>query len=157
MRIIALNLLVLASAAVAVSAAPGEDAYTRSTHGTRWLEGAGGLTIKVLVEASNLGSDEVEVGEVTFTAGSQGGDHVHGAHEIFYVLSGVLEHVVNGQAYRLEPGMVGIVRQGDTVAHRVVSEEPVKALVIWAPGGETERLAQFLDTRPVEADETGEP
>lgn len=56
------------------------------------------------------------------------------------MLSGVLEHEVNGQSHRLEPGMVGIVRPEDTVAHRVLSDEPVTTLVIWAPAGE---LARF--------------
>jgi hypothetical protein len=46
--------------------------------------------------------------------------------------------------------MVGIVRPGDSVSHRVVSEEPVRALVIWAPGGEVERLARFFEQRPIE-------
>jgi len=40
--------------------------------------------------------------------------------------------------------MVGVVRVGDSVAHAVLSDEPVKALVIWLPGGEADRLiAEF--------------
>jgi hypothetical protein len=47
--------------------------------------------------------------------------------------------------------MVGIVRAGDQVIHHVVSDEPVKALVIWLPGGEAERLVGFgFKERPVE-------
>jgi quercetin dioxygenase-like cupin family protein len=140
-----------ALALVAAASLPAQQApeYARSSRGTRVLEGAGGLAIKVLVEASNLGSSEVEIAEITFPAGSQGGGHVHGSHEIFYVLSGVLEHVVNDVPTLLEPGTVGIVRQGDTVAHRVPGDEPVKALVIWAPGGEAGRLASFFEERPV--------
>lgn len=34
-------------------------------------------------------------------------DVCHGAVEIFYVISGELEHVVNGWSYLLKPGMVG--------------------------------------------------
>lgn len=155
MKIFAPALLVLTSSILMGTAVQAADEdYARASRGTRWLEGPGGLTIKMLVESSNLGGDEVEIGEVTFPVAAQGGDHVHGSHEIFYVLSGVLEHVVNGEAHRLEPGMIGIVRQGDTVAHRVASEEPVKALVIWAPGGEAERLSRFMDSRPVEAERT---
>lgn len=82
--------------------------------------------------------------------GSPGGDHVHGTHEIFYVLSGTMEHIVNGESAILEPGMIGIVRKGDTVSHKILSDEPVKALVIWAPGGEAERLAQFFTVKPIE-------
>jgi quercetin dioxygenase-like cupin family protein len=136
-----------------LSASPGlaeEIAYEIAPHGTRWLDGAGGLAIKVLVEEANLGGAEVEVAEITFPAGARGGNHEHGSIEIFYVLSGVMEHVVNDRPYRLEPGMVGVVRPGDRVAHRVLSDEPVKALVVWAPGGEAERLSRFFQTRPVE-------
>jgi mannose-6-phosphate isomerase-like protein (cupin superfamily) len=75
---------------------------------------------------------------------------VHGRIEIFYILAGRLDHVVNGESHLLRPGMVGIVRPGDEVIHRVVSDVPVKALVIWAPGGEADRIAGFLNERPIE-------
>ena len=45
--------------------------------------------------------------------------------------------------------MVGIVRPGDVVVHRVISDVPVKALVIWAPGGEADRIAGNFHQRPV--------
>jgi quercetin dioxygenase-like cupin family protein len=124
--------------------------YSISGKGTRILEGAGGLTIKMLVEGTNLGGDEVEVGEITFPGLSPGGGHVHETNEIFYVLSGKMEHIVNGESAILEPGMVGIVRKGDTVSHKILSEEPCKALVIWAPGGEADRLAQFFEVKPID-------
>jgi uncharacterized cupin superfamily protein len=69
--------------------------------------------------------------------------------EIFYVLEGTLEHVVNGVTHVLTPGMVGIVRAGDEVAHRVPGDEPVRALVVWAPGGEVDRIAPGFRQRPV--------
>ena len=63
-------------------------------------------------------------------------DHVHGVTEIFYVLEGELEHVVNGESYRLKPGMLGYVKPPDQVNHKVAAGGPAaKALVIWAPGG----------------------
>lgn len=131
--------------------------YSKSTKGTRWLESGNGLAIKVLVEASNLGSGEVELGEITIPAGSgaarQG--HRHGAIEIFYILSGELDHIVNGESHLLRPGDVGIVRPGDSVVHRVPGTEPVKALVIWAPGGEAERLAPGFRQRPVDGKDSG--
>jgi quercetin dioxygenase-like cupin family protein len=136
-------------AAASPAAAPAQPSYERTSSGTRWLEGASGLAIKMLVEEENLGSGEVEVGEITFPAGSQGQAHRHQAIEIFYVLSGTMEHVVNGEPHRLGPGMVAMVKPGDDVAHRVLSEEPVRALVIWAPGGEAERLASFFRSRPL--------
>ena len=140
----------LAFATGIAAAAQEASGYERESAGTRWLEGAGGLTIKVLVEGSVLGGSEVEVAEITFPAGAKGGDHVHGTNEIFYVLEGTLRHVVNGEAFDLDPGEVGIVRQGDTVSHQVPGSAPAKALVIWAPGGEVERLAAVFRQRSVE-------
>ncbi|MEZ4416412.1 MAG: cupin domain-containing protein [Gemmatimonadota bacterium] len=118
------------------------DGYARSSAGTRQLSFPNGTTIKLLLEAANLGSDEIEVGEITFAPGSNPtSGHRHGAMEMFYVVEGVLGHVVNGEEHRLEPGMVGVVKPGDSVAHRVLSEGPVKAVVIWVPGGEADRIA----------------
>ena len=120
--------------------------YEIWTTGTRTLS-AGAAQIKVLVEASNLGSEEVEVAEATFPVGYRTAGHSHGAIEVFYVVEGILEHVVNGEAKELGPGMVGIVRPGDTVVHAVVGDAPVKAVVVWAPGGEAERLARAFARR----------
>ena len=115
-------------------------AYTPSGKGTRLLESAG-VVIRMLVEEANLGGREVELGEITFPVEyGHGPEHTHGRLEVIYVLSGVLGHTVNGALHRLEPGMVGIVRPGDTVAHAVLSEEPVRALLVWAPGGEAQAL-----------------
>lgn len=140
---IGLALLVLAQGASA-------QGYERATSGTRVLEGGSGLEIKLLVEEANLGSGEVEIGEITFPAGmSPSRGHRHGAIEIFYVLSGTLDHVVNGASHELTEGMVGIVKPGDDVIHRVVGDEPVRALVIWAPGGEVERIAPGFQERPI--------
>ena len=44
---------------------------------------------------------------------------------------------------------MGIVRPGDEVGHRVPGDEPVEALVIWAPGGEVERIAAGFNVRPI--------
>lgn len=136
----------LAVACVALGAASVEaqepEGYARSSAGTRMLTLGAGTTIKMLLDASNLGSSEIEVAEITFPAGTNPpGGHRHGALEIFYVVEGVLGHVVNGQEHRVEPGMVGVVKPGDEVIHRVLSEEAVKALVLWVPGGEGDRIA----------------
>tara|TARA_R110002110_G_scaffold415821_3_gene656932 strand:- start:21946 stop:22401 length:456 start_codon:yes stop_codon:yes gene_type:complete len=116
--------------------------YEKTSDGTRLLGAPSGTEILMLVEAQNLGSGEVEIGQITFPAGvgTDVSEHRHGSIEFFYVMEGVLEHIVNGQSYMLEPGMIGIVRPQDSVAHRVPGNEPVKALVIWAPGGEADRL-----------------
>ena len=125
--------------------------YQAATAGTRVLEGANGFAIKMLVEQSNLGGGEVEIGEITFPvgAGRTGTSHTHGRVEIFYILEGELDHIVNDESHLLTRGMVGIVRPGDRVVHRVVSDIPVKALVIWAPGGEIERIAPNFRQRPI--------
>ena len=72
----------------------------------------------------------------------ESGAHQHGSLEIFYVVEGVLGHEVNGISHRLEPGMVGFVKPGDAVNHQVLSDGPMRALVIWLPGGEAGRLLE---------------
>ena len=143
----------LAGAITAVNplAAQVQEQYDASSRGTRLLEGGNGFAIKMLVERSNLGGGEVEIGEITFPVGSgqTRRSHVHGTVEIFYVLSGELDHIVNDESHLLTRGMVGIVRTGDSVVHRVVGTEPVKALVIWAPGGEIDGIARNLRERPI--------
>jgi len=139
----------LAAALAPLAAENDEPSYAAATRGTRWLETRpGGLAIKVLVERANLGGDEVELGEITFPPNSRIGDHPHGSVEMFYVLEGRLEHVVNGRSHVLEKGMVGIVRPGDRVQHNA-GPEGCKALVVWAPGGEVARLAPGFRIRPV--------
>ena len=125
--------------------------YKRSSAGTRVLENDAGTVIRILVERSVLGDSGVEIAEATLPVGAGAGvaSHRHGVTEMIYVVSGELDHVVNGTAHRLTPGMVGIVKPSDTVIHRVVGQTPVKVLLIWAPGGEVERLAQRFRQRPV--------
>jgi mannose-6-phosphate isomerase-like protein (cupin superfamily) len=96
----------------------------------------------MLLDESNLGTDDVEVAEITFAVGpSPTTGHRHGATEIFYIIEGVLGHVVNGVEHRLEPGMAGVVKPEDEIMHRVLSDTPVKAVVLWVPGGEGNRIA----------------
>ncbi len=146
-RVVAAVALLMPLAGVAQAQAEG---YARSSAGTRQLTLANGTTIKLLLEAANLGSGEIEVGEITFVPGPAATmGHRHGAMEIFYVVNGVLGHVVNGEEHRLEPGMVGVVKPGDTVIHRVLSAGPVKAVVLWVPGGEASRIAPLERWVPV--------
>lgn len=122
--------------------AGGEETYARSGTGTRLLE-SGTVTIKMLAEETNLGGRELELGELTLPTGyGQGPEHLHSRLEVLCVLSGVLGHTVNGVAHRIEPGMIAVVRPSDRVAHAVLSAEPVKALVIWAPAGEADYLVR---------------
>jgi quercetin dioxygenase-like cupin family protein len=133
------------AAAVALVFASGWLAGARGSsqgmeHADEVYRSPGGTTIRLLLDEANLGGTEVEIAEITFPPGSSSGGHPHGSTEIFYVLSGTLEHVVNGETHRLEPGMLGFVRPPDRVNHVVPGSEPVKALVIWAPGGEAHRI-----------------
>jgi quercetin dioxygenase-like cupin family protein len=99
----------------------------------------GGTKLRVLMDATAIGGTEVEVGELTFVANSDSGDHQHGVTETFYVLDGELEHIVNGKGVKLGPGMTGTVRPPDKVRHKT-GPAGARALVIWAPGGEIARV-----------------
>jgi quercetin dioxygenase-like cupin family protein len=127
-------------AAVATADAQSTDTYARASTGTRTLTLGSGTVIKMLLDESVLGTDAVEVAEITFPAGASSAAHRHGSMEMFYVVEGVLGHVVNGVEHRLEPGMAGVVKPADQVEHRVL-EGPLKVVVIWVPGGEGDRVA----------------
>lgn len=107
-----------------------------------------GVRLKMLLDADRTGAAEIEVGEITFPAGADSGDHQHGSTEIFYVLSGELEHIVNGERIVLTPGTLGFVRPPDRVRHRVGPAGPAKALVIWVPAGEAGRITSRWRREP---------
>ena len=144
-------LAIVALCVMSINATAQDSTYRRSSSGTRILENDAGTTIKILVENVVVPGTGVEIAEATLPVGSGAGpaSHRHGVMEMIYVISGELDHVVNGEAHRLTPGMVGIVKPADTVIHRVVGQAPVKMLLIWAPGGEVERLAQRFRQRPI--------
>ncbi len=110
------------------------------------LQIEGRIRIDVYVDASNLSSNAIEVAEITFyedssvAAPEEGGPHTHDSTEIFYVLEGELIHIVGDQKYVVRKGEVGIVGSGDVVRHGLETDAPVRALVIWVPGGEIDRL-----------------
>jgi len=97
-----------------------------------------GITLRLMLDEHNVGS-EVSVGEMTFPPNLDSGDHVHNAIEMFYVLGGELEHVVNGRSQRLTAGMTGYVRPPDTVRHKT-GPAGATAVVIWVPGQEATRI-----------------
>ena len=144
-------LAIVALCVMSINANAQDSTYRRSSSGTRILENDAGTSIKILVENVVVPGTGVEIAEATLPVGSGAGPapHRHGVMEMIYVISGELDHVVNGEAHRLTPGMVGIVKPADTVIHRVVGQTPVKMLLIWAPGGEVERLAQRFRQRPI--------
>jgi len=106
-----------------------------------------GVTLRLILDENNVGKD-VSLGEMIFPPGIDSGDHTHGAIEIFYVVSGTLEHVVNGKSEMLGPGMVGYVKMGDTVRHKTGPAGPVKAMVVWVPGAEGSKIAARWKREP---------
>ena len=105
-----------------------------------------GATLKLLLDSSNVGR-EVSMGELTFPANADGAEHQHGAIEMFYVLAGELEHVVNGKSQFLKPGMAGFVRPPDKVRHKT-GPAGAKVLVVWVPGEEAGRITARWQREP---------
>jgi quercetin dioxygenase-like cupin family protein len=106
----------------------------------------GGTTLRLMIDETNLGA-EVSLGEMTFPPNLDSGDHTHGAIEIFYVLSGELEHVVNGKSQMLRPGMSGFVKPPDRVRHKT-GPAGAKAVVVWVPGAEGRTIASRWAREP---------
>jgi quercetin dioxygenase-like cupin family protein len=107
----------------------------------------GGTTLRLLLDESNVGP-EVTIGEITFPANLDSGEHTHDAIEMFYIVSGELEHVVNGRSQILKPGMAGFVRPPDKVRHKVGAAGPAKAVVVWVPGAEGKKIAARWTKEP---------
>ena len=105
-----------------------------------------GSTLRLILDSTNVGPD-VSLGELTFPPNSDSGDHAHGAIEVFYVLSGELEHVVNGKSEILKPGMVGYVKPPDKVRHKT-GPAGAKVVVMWVPGVEGSRIAARWKKEP---------
>lgn len=121
--------------------------YSYATEGTLCF--GDDCSVKILLEAANLGSAELEMAEIIFKAGSEGKAHPHGSTEIFYVISGTFGHEVNGVQNILTPGMIGIVKPGDMVRHSVPGDQDAKVLVIWIPGGEIDRIFDRSRATPI--------
>lgn len=98
--------------------------------------------IRVVINEQLGGTKEVSIAELEIPPGVDVPDHVHQSTEIFYVLSGELEQTSEGKVQKLTAGMAALVPANTTTHHKVTSKEPVRALVIWAPGGEEQRIVQ---------------
>jgi quercetin dioxygenase-like cupin family protein len=105
-----------------------------------------GTTLRVMLDEKNVGA-EVSLGELIFPPNSDSGEHTHGAIEIFYVVSGELEHVVNGKSQILKPGMSGYVRPPDKVIHKT-GPAGAKVVVVWVPGAEAGKIASRWKKEP---------
>jgi quercetin dioxygenase-like cupin family protein len=106
----------------------------------------GGTTLRLLLDESNVGP-EVTVGEMVFPPNTDSGDHQHGALEMFYVISGEYEHIVNGQSQLLKPGMAGYVKPPDKVRHKT-GAAGAKVVVVWVPGEEGKKIASRWKKEP---------
>jgi len=138
------RLIALAVMLASPLSAQGADSlkYSRSTSGVRDFM-LGATAVKVLIDSATLGGREMEMAQLTFAPNpnTPPRNHVHGRVEILYVLTGQLDHIVNGVSHLLKPGQAGIVRPGDQVAHRIPGPDTTRVLVIWAPGGELARIS----------------
>lgn len=105
-----------------------------------------GTTLRLMIDETNLGA-EVSLGEITFPPNQDSGEHAHGAIEMFYVVSGELDHVVNGVSQVLTPGMSGFVKPPDKVRHKT-GPAGAKAVVVWVPGEEARRIASRWTREP---------
>jgi quercetin dioxygenase-like cupin family protein len=105
-----------------------------------------GSTLRLMLDESNVGPS-VTVGELIFPPNSDSGDHQHGALEMFYVVTGELDHVVNGKSQILKPGMSGYVKPPDKVRHKT-GPAGAKVVVIWVPGDEGKKVASRWTREP---------
>src|SRR3954470_5086856 len=135
----------LALAAIVALSSVAADAQTEKLQGKTY-RAPGGTTLRLMLDENNVGGD-VTVGEVVFPANSDSGDHKHGAIEIFYVVSGELEHVVNGKSEILKPGMSGFVKPPDSVRHKT-GAAGAKVVVVWVPAEEARRVASRWTKEP---------
>lgn len=106
----------------------------------------GGSTLRLILSDSNVGP-EISLGELTFPPNADSGEHAHGAIEIFYVLSGELEHVVNGKSQILTAGMVGYVKPPDKIRHKT-GPAGAKVVVMWVPGAEASKVVSRWSKEP---------
>src|SRR4029078_7798113 len=133
-----MNILRISTTAALIVAASSAALAQTEKQGTTYRSPGGG-TLKLMLDDSNVGP-EVSIGELTFPPNTDSGDHTHGAIEMFYVLSGELEHVVNGKSYILTPGMTGYVRPPDKIRHKT-GAAGAKVVVVWVPGDEAKKIA----------------
>ena len=141
-----MNILRLSTAAALIVAAWSSAASAQTEKQGTTYRSPGGATLKLMLDDTNVGP-EVTVGELTFPPNSDSGDHAHGAIEMFYVLSGELEHVVNGKSQILKPGMVGYVKPPDKIRHKT-GPAGAKVVVIWVPGDEGKKIAARWTKEP---------
>lgn len=109
---------------------------------TTYIEPASKSELRVVIDQHLGGTKDVTVADLVIPPGVDVPDHIHQSTEIFYILSGELEQTSEGKVQKLTAGMACLVPANTTTHHKVTSKEPVHALVIWAPGGEEQRVVE---------------
>jgi quercetin dioxygenase-like cupin family protein len=137
----AFSLAAVLALCVATTAAAQSDKPQGATY-----RSPGGSTLRLILDSTNVGT-EISLGEMTFPPNADSGEHAHGAIEIFYVLSGELEHVVNGKSQILKPGMVGYVKPPDKIRHKT-GPAGAKVVVMWVPGAEAGKIVSRWTKEP---------
>ena len=93
-----------------------------------------GRNWKKLVTPDESGCRNMIFGVVSFPPGSSPGTHSHaGEEEIIYVLSGTGETKVNGQVYRLEPGVAVFTAPGEEHGVHNTGAEPLVLVSVFSP------------------------
>jgi quercetin dioxygenase-like cupin family protein len=141
-----MNILRISSAAALLGVVLSSSGSAQTDKQGTTYRSPSGATLKLMLDDINVGP-EVTVGELTFPPNTDSGEHTHGAIEMFYVLSGELEHVVNGKSQILSPGMVGYVRPPDKIRHKT-GPAGAKVVVIWVPGDEGKKIAARWKKEP---------
>src|SRR5262249_4963453 len=119
-----------------------EQRFVQLEDTTTYIEPASKSELRVVIDQHLGGTKDVTVADLVIPPGVDVPDHVHQSTEIFYVLSGELEQTSEGKVQKLTAGMACLVPANSPTHHKGTSKEPVHALVIWAPGGEEQRIVQ---------------
>ena len=119
-----------------------EQRFVHPEDTTTYIEPASKSELRVVIDQHFGGTTAVTVADLVIPPGVDVPDHLHQSTEIFYVLSGELEQTSEGKVQKLTAGMACLVPANTTTHHKVTSKEPVHAVVIWAPGGEEERVVE---------------
>ena len=122
--------------------------FVRPEQATTYIEPHSKSQLKILIDENLGGTKDVTIADLVIPVGVDVPDHVHQSTEIFYILSGELEQTSEGKAQKLTAGMACVVPANTTTHHKVTSKKPVHALVIWAPGGEENRVTKDWQSKP---------
>ena len=114
-----------------------------------WLDSSHSFSFGSHYDPANMGHGLLIVNnDDRVQAGTGFSTHPHEDMEIVtWVLSGELEHVVNGKSEVLKPGMSGFVKPPDSVRHKT-GPAGAKVVVVWVPGDEGKKIASRWKLEP---------